>query len=110
MTFNELKENDVIYARVIEHGYTKSVRKIKITRILKDDDKMSRLTGFRQSFIKYYFLSNGLKLWFSPEYGDVAVLSHGATTYYIRKEDLIRDLNKECESFSNQIDNLINSL
>ena len=110
MSFNELKENDVIYARVIEHEYTKSVRKIKITRVLKDDDEISRLTGLRQSFMKYYFLSSGSKLWFSPKFGYVTVLRHGATIYYIRKEDLIRDLNRERESFSNQIDNLINSL
>lgn len=39
-----------------------SAAKKEISAPTKDDDEINRLTGLRQSFIKYYFLSSGSKL------------------------------------------------
>ena len=69
---NDLKDGDVLWFRLTHKhsGETKEVRTISVKHVLQDTDDMSKMTGFRQSFIRLIEMNGASKIHYGPSEGE----------------------------------------
>lgn len=114
---NDLKDGDVLWFRLTHKhsGETKEVRTISVKHVLQDTDDVSKMTGFRQSFIRLIEMNGASKIHYGPSEGESnryacrSIFDEGMF-YYTEKEALIADLEAEKARACKRIDEFIKQI
>lgn len=111
---NNLKDGDLLWFRLTykDNGLTKEVRRISVKHVLQDSDRVSLMTGFRQSFIRLIEMDGASKIHYGPSEGEsnryycTNIYGEGMY-YYTEKEALLEDLRTEKSRICERIDGFI---
>ena len=113
-TLNDLKDGDDLWVRIMHRDarLTKEVRKIRVKHVLQDDDEVSKMTGFRQSWMRYIEFDKAPHIHYRTQEGNRTVHSSFGVDkiimmYFTEKSELIKELEDEKRDFNKKIDSFI---
>ena len=116
-TINELKDGDTVWIRrtYVSTSRTKEVGTAKVRHVLQDEDDVSKMTGFRHSWIRLIEFDGAPRIHYRPEDGDKPFYSsagmfNSGFIIYTEKSLLISALQSEKKRLVEEVDAFISQI